>query len=83
MPDKVSPMPSKKFLDSLRWLLSESGQLLRLEASGTTFIRSLEGKQWCVGELDSDGIIADERCYSNIDDAIKDYVRLVSARHDW
>ena len=76
-------MASEKFRESLRWLLSESGQRLRLDASATTFIRSLEGGEWCVGEFDDDDYIIDEKTYKDVDQAINDYIVRVSERNDW
>ncbi len=78
-----SEMPSQQFRESLRWILSESGQLLRLEASATTYIRSLEGGAFCVGEMDLEDSIIDEKCHTNVDEAIEDYIERVTKRNDW
>ena len=76
-------MPSKRFRESLRWILSESGQLLSIEASGKTYIRSLEGGEWCVGTMSDDGSIVDENCRSDVNAAIDDYINRVTELNDW
>jgi len=75
--------PSPKFLEALRWLLTESGQSFTLEASATTFIRSLEGGEWCVGTFSLDGDTTEEVCFSDVDHAITEYVSRVTELNDW
>ena len=76
-------MPTDRFRESLRWILSESGQLVRVESSATNFIRSLENGEWCVGTMADDDSITEERTYANVDDAIDDYITRVTERNDW
>lgn len=76
-------MLSQKFLESLKWILSESGQTVRVDSCATTYIRSLEGDEWCVGTMDNDGSIIAENSYTDVDDAIDDYINRVSNLNDW
>ena len=80
---KLRPMPTKEFRNALKWILSECGQLVRVESCSSTYIRSLEGDEWCVGKIADDDSIENEACFSNVGDAIDDYIKRVTQNNSW